>query len=58
MALSAADTAILGAVAGGTVFLGLPVARLRVSSKTKHLLSGAAIGILFFLLIEILHGAL
>lgn len=52
------QTALLGAVAGFTIFLGLPVARLSVSARTKNLLNGVAVGILLFLLVEILHGAL
>jgi len=52
------ETVVLGTVAGGTVFFGLPVARLSVSDRTTHLLNGGAIGVLFFLLVDILHGAL
>jgi len=58
MSLSAGQTLLLGVIAGGTIFLGLPVARLPVSLRTKHLLNGGAIGILLFLLVEIMHGAL
>lgn len=57
MALTGLETALLGAIAGGTIFLGLPVAKLPVSTRTRNLLNGVAIGILFFLLVEILHGA-
>ena len=45
---------ILGLLAGGTIFLGLPLARLRnVSVKTKAFLNAASVGILIFLLVEI-----
>lgn len=44
----------LGILAGGTIFLGLPVARLRaVTVKTKAFLNAASTGILIFLLVEI-----
>lgn len=58
MPLTPIQTALLGAIAGFTIFLGLPVAKLPVTTRTKNILNGAAIGILFFLLVEILHGAL
>ena len=45
---------LLGVIAGGTIFLGLPVARLsRVSTKTKVFLNAVSTGILIFLLVEI-----
>ncbi len=45
---------MLGLLAGGTIFLGLPIARLsRVSTKTKAFLSAVSTGILIFLLVEI-----
>lgn len=48
----------LAALAGGTIFLGLPVAMLRsVSPKTKAMLNYAAIGVLIFLLIEAMEEA-
>ena len=44
---------LLGLLAGGTIFLGLPVARLRaVSTKTKGFLNAMSTGILIFLLVE------
>lgn len=47
-------TWLLGLLAGGTIFLGLPVARLRnVSTKTKAFLNAVSTGILIFLLVEI-----
>jgi ZIP family zinc transporter len=45
---------LLGVLAGGTIFLGLPVARLReVTTKTKAFLNATSVGILIFLLVEI-----
>lgn len=45
---------LLGLLAGGTIFLGLPIARLRtVSPKTKAFLNAVSTGILVFLLVEI-----
>ena len=44
----------LGLLAGGTIVLGLPVARLRrVSPKTKGFLNAISTGVLIFLLVEI-----
>ena len=44
----------LGLLAGGTIFLGLPVARLRnVTVKTKAFFNAVSTGILIFLLVEI-----
>lgn len=44
----------LGFLAGGTIVLGLPVARLRaITAKTRALLNAMATGILIFLLVEI-----
>jgi len=49
---------ILGGIAGLTIFLGLPVARLRVgSNKYLAFLNAFAIGILFFLFVEIMEHA-
>jgi ZIP family zinc transporter len=54
--VSPAQTIGLGAVAGLTIFLGLPVGRMRSSSvRAKTFLSGISAGILVFLLVEILH---
>lgn len=44
----------LGILAGGTIILGLPIARLKaVSTKTKAFLNAISTGILVFLLVEI-----
>ena len=48
----------LGAVAGFTIYLGLPVARIDgVSAKTKGMLNAAAAGILLFLLVDVMGDA-
>jgi ZIP family zinc transporter len=56
--MSYAETVALGTIAGLTIFLGLPIARLRVLS-IKHLafLNAFAIGVLFFLFVDIIHHA-
>ena len=44
---------LLGLLAGGTIFLGLPVARLKhASDKTKAFLNAVSTGVLIFLLVE------
>ncbi|NJC73881.1 ZIP family metal transporter [Planosporangium thailandense] len=56
--MSAAGIALLGAVAGFTIFLGLPVGRLRADApRLRALLNAAAIGILLFLLWDVLTHA-
>jgi zinc transporter ZupT len=51
-------TVILGAIAGLTIFLGLPVARMRnVSPATMGALNALAIGILVYLIVEIAGNA-
>jgi ZIP family zinc transporter len=56
--MSFAETLILGSIAGLTIFLGLPVARLRlVAPKHMALLNAIAIGILFFLFFDIMAHA-
>ena len=53
-----AQTVILGALAGFTIFLGLPVARLKQISPRIHTFLGMiSAGIIFFLLFDII-GAL
>jgi zinc transporter, ZIP family len=56
--MSTTQILILGAIAGGTIFLGLPIGRVRnTSTRWKAFLSSAAVGILLFLLIEVAeHG--
>ncbi len=53
------DLLFLGAVAGFTIYFGLPIALAKgVSSRTKGLLNAAAAGILLFLLVDIMHDAI
>ncbi len=56
--LSLSITALLGAFAGLTIFLGLPVARIQgLRADRINLLNAVAIGILAYLVIEIAGGA-
>jgi ZIP family zinc transporter len=53
--VSTTQTILLGAIAGFTIYLGLPLGRVRVASlRTKAFLNAASAGILVFLLFEIL----
>ena len=53
-----AETALLGAVAGFTIFLGLPVGRIvRVDDRTRVALSMFSVGILAFIFMDVTsHG--
>jgi ZIP family zinc transporter len=52
-------TLILGFIAGATIVLGLPVARLRAPAlRLRTLLNALAVGILFFLVIDVFSHAL
>jgi ZIP family zinc transporter len=52
-------TVLLGAIAGFTIFLGLPIARARrLSVHTIALLNALAIGILLYLVVEIAQNAI
>jgi ZIP family zinc transporter len=56
--MSTASILVLGAIAGGTIFLGLPIGRLHgLSESTRAGLSALATGILLFLLWDVLSGA-
>ena len=56
--MSSVQIVFLGAVAGLTIFLGLPVGRMQsVSPATKSFLSAMATGILIFLLWDVLTAA-
>ncbi len=56
--MSTAQILLLGAIAGATIFLGLPIGRLRgLSMATRAGLSALATGILVFLLWDVLTGA-
>src|SRR3954470_22192378 len=49
---------LLSAIAGGTIFLGLPVGRLRnLSTRTQALLTTGAAGVILFLIWDILAQA-
>jgi ZIP family zinc transporter len=56
--MSTAQVLVLGALAGSTIFLGLPLGRVRnASTKLKAFLSAMATGILLFLFVEVVgHG--
>ena len=52
------STLVLGGIAGGTIVLGLPVARIRgLSQSARLLLAAGAVGVLLFLLWDVLSGA-
>ena len=56
--MSHAAAAALGAIAGATIFIGLPVGRIRGISKTvQGMLNAVATGVLLFLLWDILSHA-
>ena len=56
--MSTAHVLILGAIAGGTIFLGLPIGRMQnLAPATRAGLSALATGILLFLLWDVLSGA-
>jgi ZIP family zinc transporter len=56
--MTASQTILLGAVAGVTIYFGLPVGRMRTTSvRLKIFLSGLSAGILVFLLVEIFEHA-
>jgi ZIP family zinc transporter len=56
--MSFAETALLGALAGFTIYLGLPVGRLElVGSRMRVALAMFSVGVLVFLLVDVLgHG--
>ncbi len=56
--MSQTSVALMGAIAGFTIFLGLPVARMRgISARAQGFLNAIATGVLIFLLVEILGHA-
>jgi zinc transporter, ZIP family len=56
--MSTAQTLALGAIAGFTIFLGLPIGRMQnVQASTKAFLAATATGILVFLLWDVLSAA-
>ncbi len=57
--MSSGQIVVLGAIAGLTIFLGLPIGRIRSPvPRLKAFLNAAAIGILLFLFWDVLSGAL
>src|SRR5664280_237856 len=56
--MSFAQTVILAAIAGGTIFLGLPVGRIKgLSAKWQAALTTAAGGVILFLIYDVLSQA-
>jgi zinc transporter, ZIP family len=56
--MSTAQILLLGAIAGATIFLGLPIGRMQgLSANTRSGLSALATGILIFLLWDVLSNA-
>ena len=56
--MSTAQILLLGAIAGSTIFLGLPLGRMQsVPVGVKAFMSATATGILIFLLWDVLSGA-
>ena len=56
--MSSSQIALLGAIAGFTIYLGLPLGRLRAPMpRVRALLNAVAIGILLFLLFDVLNHA-
>ncbi len=57
--MSSAQILVLGAVAGSTILIGLPLGRLATPSiRLKAALSATATGILLFLLYDVIHGGI
>ena len=55
--MSTGHILILGAIAGATIFLGMPIGRMQVGPAARAGLSALATGILLFLLWDVLTGA-
>lgn len=54
--MSFPQTVLLGAIAGFTIYLGLPMGRVRgISAKVRSLLAMSSAGILIFLFFDIFH---
>ena len=55
--MSFAETLLLAAVAGFTIYLGLPLARMQMSPRIRVMIAMFSVGILAFLLVDVLgHG--
>lgn len=55
ISMSQTTVFIAGALAGFTIYLGLPVALFRLSPRVKVFLSATSVGILLFLFVEIVY---
>src|SRR6478736_2079142 len=55
--MSTSEILLLGAIAGGTIFLGLPIGRMQLGPNARSGLSALATGIPVFLLWDVLSGA-
>jgi ZIP family zinc transporter len=56
--MSTAQTVLLGAIAGATIFLGLPMGRIRAGGRGLRIfLSGLSAGILLFIFVDVLSNA-
>ncbi len=53
-----AELFALGAIAGFTIYLGLPLAFMNATARMKGILNSMAAGILIFLLVDIMHDAM
>ena len=57
--MSTSHILLLGAIAGSTIFLGLPIGRLRnLGAKTRALLNAIATGVLLFLFVDVMSNGL
>src|SRR6188472_3738356 len=57
--VSSAQILALGAIAGSTILIGLPLARIEhLSMSVRAALSATATGILLFLLYDVIHGGI
>jgi zinc transporter, ZIP family len=55
--MSTGHILLLGAIAGATIFVGMPIGRMRLGAAARAGLSAFATGILLFLLWDVLTGA-
>ena len=55
--MSTGHVLILGAIAGATIFLGMPIGRMRLGPAARAGLSAFATGILIYLIWDVLSGA-
>jgi zinc transporter, ZIP family len=57
--MSLAQTVVLGALAGFTIFLGLPVGRLQLlGNKARVALAMFSVGVLAFIFVDVMQGGL